>query len=260
MTDETVQAAEPEKVDQVSDPGKTADDSLPVEKDATPSKRDRRAERRISKLTAKNAELEEGNVKLQGQLNELSQKVDTLATPEIVRPQRDDFESVEEYEDAVMDYRIDVRSAGSKPVSPKPKESDQAADPGLVKRFEGFIADSEKSTPGFGKVVSEAHFPLTDHSLVEIMDMGDEGAEVFTYLNANPTDAMRISQLSPRDQTIEIEKLADSLDTTSSAPEPITPLEGGDHPTVDESKLSPDQRIRKRQKEVADRQRSIRRR
>jgi len=223
-----------------------------------PHKRETRSERRISKLTARNYELQEGNEKLQAQLNELSQKVDTLA-PKPVRPQREEFENLEDYEDAVMDYRIELRET-PKPESPKPKEPEQAATPGLVKRFEGFIADSEKAAPGFEKVVANAHFPLTDHSLTEIMDMGTEGAEVFTHLNANPTEAMRISQLSPRDQTMELEKLADSLDTTSSAPEPIKPLKGGDHPTVDESKLSSDQRIRKRQKDVADRQRSIRKR
>ncbi len=259
MTEETVQAAELEKSDLPPEEGQPADESLLTEKDGTRSKRDRRAERRISKLTAKNADLEQGNADLKTQLNDLSQKVDTLAKPALVRPQREDFEDVEEYEDAVMDYRIDVRSAGPKAESP-PKEPDQAADPGLEKRFAGFIADSEKATPGFEKVVSGAHFPLTDHSLIEIMDMGDEGADVFTHLNANPTEAMRISQLSSRDQTIELEKLADTLDNTSSAPEPIDPLESGDHPTVDESKLSPDQRIRKRQKAMADKQRSLRQR
>jgi len=257
MTDETVQAAEPEKIEETQ-----ADLSEDQQNGNAASveqpKRETRSERRINKLTARNYELQEGNEKLQTQLNELSQKVDTLSTEKPVRPQREDFENLEDYEDAVMDYRIDMRS--EKPGSPKPKEPEQAADPGLVKRFEGFITDSEKATPGFEKVVASAHFPLTDHSLTEIMDMGDEGAGVFTHLNANPTEAMRISQLSPRDQTIELEKLADSLDETSSAPEPIKPLESGDHPTVDESKLSSDQRIRKRQKEVSDRQKSIRRR
>ena len=220
-------------------------------------KRETRSERRINKLTARNYELQEGNEKLQAQLNDLSQKVDTLA-PKAVRPQREEFENLEDYEDAVMDYRIDVRAP--KTESPKPKEPEPVIDHDLAKRFDGFIADSEKASPGFEKVVANAHFPLTDHSLTEIMDMGGEGAEVFTHLNSNPTEAMRISQLSPRNQTIELEKLADSLDATSSAPEPIKPLKGGDHPTVDESKLSSDQRIRKRQKDVADRQRSIRKR
>ena len=258
MTDETVQAAEPEKTE-IEKSQLTPSEELEngVAASVEPPKRESRSERRINKLTARNYELQEGNEKLQAQLNELSQKVDTLA-PKPVRPQREDFESIEDYEDALVDHRIALRQVDQPKA--KPKEPEPAADPGLVKRFEGFIVDSEKTSPGFEKVVAAAHFPLTDHSLTEIMDMGDEGAEVFTHLNANPTEAMRISQLSPRDQTIELEKLADSLDEKSSAPEPIKPLESGDHPTVDENKLSSDQRIRRRQKELADRQRSMRQR
>jgi hypothetical protein len=248
MTDDTVQVDTPEKIEPHSEEAQTANDSLPVEKDATTSKRDRRAERRISKLTAKNSELSDDNAKLRNQFDELSGKVDAL-TPKPVRPQREDFEDLEVYEDAVMDYRIDMWSAG--PSAPaKPKEPEQAIDPDLAKRFDGFIATSEKVTPGFEKVVANAHFPLTDHSLGDIMDMGSDGAELFTHLNANPIEAMRISQLSPRDQTIELEKIADSLDETSQAPDPITPVDGSDSPAVDESKLSVTEWINRRNKKL----------
>jgi hypothetical protein len=62
---------------------------------------------------------------------------------------------------------------------------------------------------------------------------------------------MRISKLSPRDQTIELEKLADSLEAEESqAPEPIVPVDGNDKPTVDEENLSNEQWIARRNKKV----------
>lgn len=246
MTEDTVQAGQPEETATPSEGQQPGHESPPVEKkeDAPRSKRDRRAERRISRLTARNAELMEAQRIRDEQFAKMQAEIEALKQPKPVRPQRDDFESQEAYEDALIDFRL----KGEK--KPEPTTETQA-NPDLVQRFESFIADNGDE---FGKVVASAHFPLTDHALSEIIDMGEDGAGVFTHLNSNPTEAMRISRLSPRDQTIELEKLADSLEDTkpdvSEAPEPITPVDGNDKPVVDESRLSDDDWIARRNKKV----------
>jgi len=210
------------------------------------SRRDRRAERRISKLTAKNAALEEALEKERERFAKIESRLDSLAQPK-QRPQREEFESEEDYEDALVDYRLEMKQ----PEPPKPEEpKSQAVDQALVDRFQGFIEENESNTPGFEKLVREAHFPLSDHALAEIIDMGEDGVDVFTHLNSDHSEAMRISRLSARDQTIELEKIADSLDLKSSAPEPITPVSGNDQPVVDEAKLSTDDWIARRNKKV----------
>jgi len=210
------------------------------------SRRDRRAERRIARLTARNAELAEKLESEQKRFDQIEARLDSMTQPK-ARPQRDDFESDEDYEDALVDHRLEMKqSKPTQPEDPRPGAVDQA----LVDRFQGFIDETDKTVPGFADMVTKAHFPLTDHALNDIIEMGEDGADVFTNLNTNPTEAMRISRLSPREQTIELEKIADSLDVKSSAPDPITPVTGNDQPTVDENKLSDEAWIRRRNKKV----------
>lgn len=208
-------------------------------------RRDRRAERRIAKLTARNAKLEEQLESQRKRYEKIEERLDTIAQPN-ARPQRENYETEEEYEDALVDYRLDMRSQPTKSEEPRLGAVDQA----LVDKFQGFIEEVDKGTPGFADMVSKAHFPLTDHGLAEIIEMGDDGADVFTHLNQNPAEAMRISRLTPREQTVELEKIADTVDMKTSAPDPITPVSGNDQPVVDESKLSTDDWIARRNRKV----------
>jgi len=225
-----------------SDVQQPGNESPPVkEEDAPRSKRDRRAERRISKLTARNAELAERDKQRDEQFAKMQAQIEELSQSRQVRPQREDFEDLEAYEDAVVDYRLNQQK-------PAPKQEEPQTDDELAKRFDSFVEDAGDE---FKNVVAKAHFPMTEHALGEVIDMGDDGIEVFTYLDKHPADAARISKLSPRDQTIELEKLADSLETEESqAPEPIVPMEGNDKPTVDEENLSNEQWIARRNKKV----------
>lgn len=209
-------------------------------------RRDRRAERRIAKLTARNAALLERDAKRDQEIAELREKVEKVTAQQVERPQRDNYDSQEAYEDALLDYKLGQQ--------PKPATAEPKADTALVDRFQSFI---ESNGDEFEKVVASAHFPLTDHALSEIIDMEEDGAAVFTHLNSNPAEAMRISRLSAREQTIELEKIADGLDTPepekdkgSKAPEPITPVDGNDKPTVDENRLGTDEWIARRNKKV----------
>lgn len=208
-------------------------------------RRNTRAERRIARLTARNAELletlEKEREATQKKFSEIEDRLNSMSGP--ARPKREDFETEEGYEDALMQY-------GVKQYGPKPDTKPPAVDQGLVDQFRVFVDETEKTSPGFANVVANAHFPMTDYSLKEIIGMGEDGAEVFTHLGQNPNEAARISRLSPREQTIELEKIADSLDDKSSAPEPITPVSGNDQPLVDENKLSDEDWIKNRNRKV----------
>ena len=225
-----------------SAPDRNSDEATSQEE---PNRRNRRAERRIARLTARNAELAEIVEKERQRFEKIEQRLDSLAQPQ-ARPQRENYESEEDYEDAVADYRLDIR----KPEPQKAETSQQAVDQQLIDKFQAFIEDADKVTPGFADLVSKASFPLSDHGLAEIIEMGEDGADVFTHLNQTPAEAMRISRLSAREQTIELEKIADKLDVKSSAPDPIEPISGNDQPVVDESNLSTEDWIARRNKKV----------
>jgi len=201
------------------------------------NRRDRRAERRISRLTARNAALTEGNENLKSRLDKLEEKFNASVKP--ARPQADNFETTEDYEDALIDYRLEQQ----KPTSPAPNKDEE-------RRFSAFMAEAGKTHEGFDNLVATAQFPLTEHSFGELMDMGEDGADLFIHLNEHPAEAMRISQLSPREQTKELDKLSDTMGNTSRAPEPIKPVTGNDSGAVDESKLSDAEWITRRNKKV----------
>lgn len=243
---EETEAKVPSEITEQSETQEIGDVAADSPEEPKVSRRDRRAERRIARLTARNAELAEKLEAEQKRFDQIEARLDSMAQPK-ARPQRDDFESDEDYEDALVDHRLEMKQPKpTQPEDPRPGAVDQA----LVDRFQGFIDETDKTVPGFADMVTKAHFPLTDHALNDIIEMGEDGADVFTNLNTNPTEAMRISRLSPREQTIELEKIADSLDVKSSAPDPITPVTGNDQPTVDEHKLSDEAWIRRRNKKV----------
>lgn len=249
MTDASVEEAGSTPADSVTPENSEVQetgDVATVSPEETKKIRNRRAERRIAKLTARNAELAEQIESERKERLKLESRFNEIAQPN-KRPQREEYDTEEDYEDALVDYRIDMRKKPAKAEESRPGAVDQ----GLVDKFQGFIEEVEKNArPGFSDLVAKASFPLTDHGLAEIIDMGEDGADVFTHLNSNPGEAMRISRLSPHAQTIELEKIADSVDLKSTAPEPITPVSGDDQPPVDESKLSDDDWIARRNKKV----------
>lgn len=237
VTTEDSQASEPEVVE-------TQGQSETPETSVEPTGHKSRAERRINKLTARLAAEREEKEALRKRLDEISQKVETLSNPAPTKPQRDQFESDEEFTEALVEYRVSERMGAQTPkATPQP-------DPGLAQRSNEFIESAEDTVKGFRKIVQNANFPLTEHSWSEIMDMENDGPKVFVHLNDHPQEAMRIAQLSPREQTVELEKLADSLDKKSSAPPPISPVSGNDNPEVDETKLSTEEWIARRNKKV----------
>ena len=204
VTTEDSQASEPEVVE-------TQEQSETPETSVEPTGHKSRAERRINKLTARLAAEREEKEALRKRLDEISQKVETLSNPAPSKPQRDNFESEDEYLEAMVDYKLQSQT--------KPAKTAPAPDPDLAERSNAYIASQDKE---FRAIVENATFPLSQHSWEEIMDMESDGAEVFRHLDDNPKEAIRIHSLSPRQQTIELEKLADSLEKkTSKAPTPI---------------------------------------
>lgn len=83
----------------------------------------------------------------------------------------------------------------------------------------------------FEQVAYNSRLPISTPMAATIRE-SDIGPEILYYLGSNPTEARRISQLSPYSQAKEIGKLETKLASnppakkTSSAPPPIAPLNG----------------------------------
>lgn len=246
-TNANVPTGNPSEPSEAQAPGEVAAGSdqdpnaKPDQEEKPKRKRDWATERRIRKLKRENAELREHTKATDEKLAKLESQIQSMSQPR--RPQRDDFETQEAYEDAVVDYKLSLRE--EKPADPSPAKSDPDPDPGLTQDWRKYVAKQGES---FANVVAKAHFPCSDAMLREIVDSGDLGVELFQHFNDNPAVAAKLVNLPADRVADEFEAIADSLDASppsSSAPKPINPVDGNDSVPADESKMSPTQRVRR---------------
>jgi hypothetical protein len=205
------------------------------------------AERRADKLER---ELEESRAK--------SRPV----TVEAVKPKPEDFKTVQEYDDAVIEWKVDQKLAQ------KEQEKAQNARAEEAKRvkedFSKRIADTMKELPDYEEVTGAVDVELPPHITSHIIE-SDVGPLLGYHLAKYPDELNRILKLSPIRAIAELGKLeaklekpkpqlkvVESTKEVSKAPAPITPIEGKTTPVVtDPSKMNFDQLLAHRRAEAA---------
>lgn len=136
-------------------------------------------------------------------------------------PHPDQFESAEDYVEALAEYRLDQKLAE--------REAQQQR-----KQVDSTYAEREEEVrtkySDFENVAYNPDLRITP-AMAEVIKASEIGPEVAYHLGKNPKEAERIANLSPLAQAREIGKLEASLTTTSptgkkasSAPEPIRPV------------------------------------
>lgn len=198
-----------------------------------------RLRRKLSESNAVNEELRKTNTELLEKFSALEQKVESVVNPPAARPERVNFETEEEYEDALYDWR--TPEAVEQPVSSDPKPDSDPVDPISTEARENWhdqIDAASDKYEDFDDVISNKDLVMTDAMAIAVME-SPQGGEVAYFLGKNPAEAERISKLSATAQVREIDKIETKFQsTTSSAPEPIQPTKGGDSPVKDVSKMS----------------------
>jgi hypothetical protein len=157
-----------------------------------------------------------------------------------------DYETEENYEDALYEFR----GQGGVPPSPttpaeKPQaqpETRSAEQQKVVDNWMDHCDTAADKYEDFDEVIQNPTLPITGLMRDSMMETSS-GAEVAYHLGKNPTEAARISALSPVQQIGEITKLAGKFTSnTTNAPSPITPSGGGDTGAViDVEKMTPEQ-------------------
>jgi len=199
-----------------------------------------RLRRKLNESGQRNQQIADQLAKQSAQFTALETKLDSVINPPATRPDRIDFDTEEDYEDALYDWRQPVKKGTApsqptqdSPVPPKymPEETrenwlDQID---LAKEKYGDFDEKLKSIPAVN---------MTDAMTMAIMESDDAG-EIAYFLGTNLPEAERISRLSFSAQVREIDKLGNKLQsTTSKAPTPIVPTTGSDTPPGDISKMS----------------------
>lgn len=169
-----------------------------------PTRRQRAIEKATKPLVE---ELRKANERLAA----LEGKKKPEAEPEIKAPeapQRDKFKTDAEYEDALFDYRYQLRRA---------KEQTEDARKNLEARLQENFTDYKTAVASFKKdhddwddVVNES-VAISQPVYYAIVDLGGEGPAVSYYLGQHPEEAERLGKLTPYRAAIEVGRLADKL-------------------------------------------------
>lgn len=199
-----------------------------------------RLRRKLSESEHRNQQIAEMLSKQDEKFTALETKLDSVINPPAARPDRVDFETEEDYEDALYDWRspaIAEKKAVSTYQEP-PSQKDFAP----VDVRENWLDQIELAKDKYNdfekKLAAIPRTDMTDVMTLSIME-SDQAGEIAYFLGDNLPEAERISRLSFAGQVREIDKLGNKFQSnTSSAPAPIVPTTGADAPVTDVSKMS----------------------
>lgn len=206
---------------QESKPEKEAKEEAP--KEEKPQKKSR-AQRKIERQNQEIRDLKQENEKLAKQESK-PKKV----KEEVSEPNAEDFETYEEYEEALASHKKQAVVEEPEKDKPQPKED---------KRIANMREDGAEDYEDFNEKVSDPQLPLTQTMLNEALDT-ESPQDIVYYLASNKDITKKIASMSEDKQKREILKIEVLLEQkekepkkedkvrVSKAPEPINPLNGG---------------------------------
>jgi hypothetical protein len=147
-------------------------------------------------------------------------------------PKREDFETYEAYLDAKTDWNVQSRLADAYRVAQQRQAQEAAARSQAEWQKREEKAASERYRDYAEKVWENESLDITA-VMAEAIKVSEIGPDVAYYLGSNPTEATRISQLTPAAQAAAIGKIEAKLETElaegrkpkpSNAPAPTNPV------------------------------------
>jgi hypothetical protein len=248
--EETPQEEEPQEVSEETPPDEGAEEAQaeqPAEQDDQPSKPKQTAQERINEITRlrREAEREAEYWKSQAMKTTKPEPQEKPAvTPPTDLPQRptiDQFETNEQYEDALFEWRDNINQINA--AKARRQEEFQSA----LDQFNAKAHAMRKQHPDFDRVVENPVF--TEPMRIAVLN-SEIGPEIAYHLGLpeNQETADRIRNLSPERQIYEVGKLETKLEIAkqtkkaTAAPEPIEPVGmSGGGADVDPSKMTTEQ-------------------
>lgn len=180
------------------------------EESKKPSRFQRRVERETKELRDEVKRLRE----------QLDGKAKTAEEPKIHAPKRDDFKSDAEYEDALFDYRYQMRRA--KEEAENAKKTLEAKLQENFNDYRASIADFKEDHDDWDEVVNDK-VPIPESVYYAIVDLGKDGPPVSYHLGQHPEIVSELADMTPYRAAIEIGRLADKLKGTKKAESSVPP-------------------------------------
>jgi len=185
------------------------------------AKKPTRKQRAIDRATR---ELKEENRKLAERLAKLEGAKPAEPEPKIAIPQRDKFKSDAEFDEAMFDYRYQVRRA--KEVARQAQETTATQLRENFENYQSAVADFREEHDDWDEVVNQS-IPIHESVYLAVMEL-ENGPDVTYYLGKHPDYSRRLAEMSPLSAAMEVGRLSSRLKT--GAPEPSATAGNGQRP------------------------------
>ena len=243
VKNEDLKAEESAPIAEVSDGETPPEEEQPTEvvtdDDVPDTPENKGIRKRIDKLNTKVGAAEQRAIDAEFELARIKKDQDvvinstTPASPQ-VRPQEGDFETYEQYEDALMDWRIDSKDADKLAKNQKDTLERQQAD--NAKNFDRRAEELKGEHPDFDSVAKAPamlDFYGANPMIRDLVESSEFGPDIALHFARNRDTAINIASMPMMQAAKEIGKLEIKLSTTpkpkavSKAPTPINPIKGG---------------------------------
>ena len=149
-----------------------------------------------------------------------------------VEPKLDQFKDWDAYNQALIDHRVEQRLAEREQRN-EAKQRDQVSaqrQGAIAKEHQERVASAKERYEDFDDVVDPILELTVPSHVVDLIAGADRSADLMYKLGENPKEYLRIAKLGPVAAARELAKLeasiADPVKKASSAPAPVTPLNG----------------------------------
>ena len=234
--------AEETTADADGDQSDNDDDDKPKRKS-----RSRRYAERITEQSARIADLER-------KLEETQKAAPVAEKP---KPKLDDFDSVEAFEEAIVEYTADKVISKYSKQSEDQRQSEAAANTSKerARAYQAKMAEAKNYIPDFDDVVGDApDMPVASHVQDLVVD-SERAPELVYHFAANPEVLADMNQMTATQAAREIGRLEATLAkpkprTQSKAPPPVKPLKGAGSTVKPLNELSMAEYAARRTKEL----------
>lgn len=216
-TEETTEVLETEETDEGSETTESEEEPKP----SRSQNAKQRLRRKLRESEDERRQLLDQTKQQDERLATLEGKLEGVINPPPARPNRVNYETEEDYEDSLFEWR------DSQKTQPVKKEPAPQAQPRLSvsqevhENWMNQLDDASEKYDDFDvAMTSIPKESLTDSMTLAIMESKEAG-EIAYFLGKNHSEATRISGLSITAQVREIDKLGAKLNNTTTAPDPI---------------------------------------
>lgn len=219
-------------------------------------------QRRLTQLERQNAELM-AYLQAQAQGSGEQQRASQTQEQSDPEPRPDQFDTDEDYQRAHVRWAVkeELRQEQEQQRQREQQTRQQREQQAFSEKLATLNETGADKYEDYEDVALGNHWQPSD-AMVRTIAETDNGHDVAYYLGSHPKEAQKIAQMSPYAAAAAIGRLSDKLaqpkqKQASKAPEPVKPVRGGSGSggTTDPEKMTPDQFVEWRQKQLAAKRR-----